>query len=286
VDLSAAVTGGDGRLIAYPFVSAILLSFQNKLVGSPGVWVGLKNYEDLLVGRDLSAQFLQSVRVSFLFTLAATVLKFFLGMSMALLLNEIFPGRMFVRALFFLPWAIPGLIVGLTWKWMYDGSAVGLLNMLALRLGLTNDLIQWLGNYDLALWAVVIAVVWASTPFWAMMFLAGLQAIPGELYEAAEIDGAGVFGRFRHITVPGLTNVIIITAMLSTIWTATSINFIYVLTNGGPADATMTFPMLAYQIGVAGAQRLGTGATISLFFFPVFLVMIYFLTKRMLAAER
>jgi multiple sugar transport system permease protein len=267
-------------------VSAILLSFQAKLVGTPGVWVGFKNYEDLLFGRDLSAQFIQSVKVSFLFTAVAIVLKFILGLSMALLLHDQFPGRTFVRALFFLPWAIPGLIVGLTWKWMYDGSAVGLLNMLALRLGLTNDLIQWLGNYDLALWAVVVAVVWASTPFWAMMFLAGLQAIPSELYEAAEIDGADVLGRFRHITLPGLANVIVITAMLSTIWTATSINFVYVLTNGGPAGATMTFPMLAYQIGVAGAQRLGTGATISLFFFPVFLVMIYFLTKRMLAAER
>lgn len=273
-------------LIAYPFVSAILLSFQNKLVGSPGIWVGFKNYEDLLVGRDLSAQFLQSVRVSFIFTLAATIVKFVLGMAMALLLHEQFPARTFIRALFFLPWAIPGLIVGLTWKWMYDGSSVGLLNMLALRLGLTTDLIQWLGNYDLALWAVVVAVVWASTPFWAMMFLAGLQAIPGELYEASQIDGAGVFGRFRHVTIPGLSNVIVITAMLSTIWTATSINFVYVLTNGGPAGATMTFPLLAYQIGVAGAQRLGTGATISLFFFPIFLLMIYFLTKRMLASEK
>jgi multiple sugar transport system permease protein len=273
-------------LIAYPFVSAILLSFQNKLVGSPGIWVGLKNYEDLLVGRDLSAQFLQSVRVSFVFTLAATVIKFLLGLSMALLLHEQFPARTYVRALFFLPWAIPGLIVGLTWKWMYDGSAVGLLNMIALRLGLSSELIQWLGNYDLALWAVVVAVVWASTPFWAMMFLAGLQAIPAELYEAAEIDGADVFGRFRNITLPGLANVIVITAMLSTIWTATSINFVYVLTNGGPAGATMTFPLLAYQIGVAGAQRLGTGATISLFFFPLFLIMIYFLTKRMLATEK
>src|SRR6266849_1561539 len=244
-------------LIAYPFVSAILLSFQSKLVGSPGVWVGFKNYEDLLLGRDLSAQFLQSVRVSFLFTVAAIAMKFVLGLAMALLLHEQFAGRMYVRALFFLPWAIPGLIAGLTWKWMYDGSSVGLLNMIALRLGLTGEYIQWLANYDLALWAVVVAVVWASTPFWAMMLLAGLQAIPSELYEAAEIDGAGVFGRFRHITMPGLAGIIVITAMLSTIWTATSINFVYVLTNGGPANATMTFPLLAYQIGVSGAGRLG-----------------------------
>src|SRR5438477_10653522 len=94
-------------LIGYPFVSAILLSFQAKLVGSPGVWVGLQNYQDLLVGRDLSAQFLQSVKVSFLFTIAAIACKFVLGMAMALLLHETFPGRTYVRALFFLPWAIP-----------------------------------------------------------------------------------------------------------------------------------------------------------------------------------
>jgi len=273
-------------LIAYPFFSAILLSFQAKLVGSPAVWVGLGNYQDLFTGRDLSGQFWQSVRVTILFTVAADVCKFALGMAMALLLNERFPGRMAVRALFFLPWAIPSLIVGLTWKWMFDGSAVGLLNLLALRLGLTHELIQWLGNYNLALWAVVVAVVWASTPFWAMMFLAGLQAIPGELYEAAEIDGADVLGRFRHITLPGLANIIVITTMLSTIWTATSINFIYVLTNGGPAGATMTFPMLAYQVGVAGAQRLGMGATISLVFTPIFIVLIFFLTRRMLSSER
>jgi len=273
-------------LIAYPFVSAILLSFQAKLVGTPGVWVGFQNYYDLLFGRDLSAQFLQSVKVTVLLTVVAQACKFVLGMCMALLLNEQFKGRNVMRAFFFIPWAIPTLIAGLTWKWMYDGSAVGLLNMLALRLGLTKDLIQWLGNYDLALWAVMVAVVWASTPFWGMMFLAGLQAIPPDLYEAAEIDGADVFQRYLHVTLPGLTPIIIITALLSTIWTANSINFVYVLTGGGPAGATRTFPLLAYEIGVAGAQRLGMGATISLFFFPVFLVMIYVLTRRMLGEER
>src|SRR5262249_13159157 len=181
---------------------------------------------------------------------------------------------------------VPTLIAGLTWKWLYDGSQAGMLNMLALKLGLTHDLIQWLGNYDLALVSVVVAVVWAGTPFWAMMFLAGLQAIPGELYEAAEIDGANAFQRFLSITMPALAPIIVITTMLSTIWTATSINFTYILTGGGPANATMIFPLLAYQVGVAGAQRLGMGAAISLFFFPIFLAMIYFLTRRMLTEAR
>ena len=273
-------------LIAYPFFSAILLSFQAKLVGAPGTWVGLQNYQELLFGRDVGGVFRQSVVVSIIFVTAAQAMKAILGLSMALLLNEQFPYRMLVRGIFFIPWAIPTLIAGLTWTWMYDPTPIGLLNMLALRLGLSSDLIQWLGNYNMALWSVTVAVVWASTPFWAMMLLAGLQSISSELYEASEIDGADVFQRFWNITMPGISNVLIITFMLSTIWTANSINFVYVLTGGGPANATMIFPLLAYQIGVAGAQRLGMGATISLFFFPVFLVMIYFLTRRMLASDR
>jgi multiple sugar transport system permease protein len=272
-------------LVAYPFVSAILLSFQSKLVGSPGAWIGFRNYEELLWGRDVGPLFRQSVVVSLMFVAAAQTIKLFLGMAMALLLNEQFPFRMVVRGIFFIPWAVPTLIAGLTWKWMYEGTHIGLLNMVGLRLGLITDLVQWLGNFNLALWSTVVAVVWASTPFFAMMFLAGLQAIPSELYEAAEIDGADTFGRFFNITLPNLMPIVIITLMLSTIWTANSINFVYVLTGGGPANATMIFPLLAYQVGVAGGGRLGMGATISLFFFPVFLVMIYFLTKRMLAEE-
>jgi multiple sugar transport system permease protein len=134
--------------------------------------------------------------------------------------------------------------------------------------------------------SVLVVVVWQGTPFWSMMFLAGLQAISGELYEAAAIDGANVFHRFWHITLPGLENVIVITCMLSTIWTANGINYVYILTGGGPANATMVFPMLAYQIGIAGAQRLGMGAAIALCFFPFFLVLIYFLSRRMLSSNQ
>jgi multiple sugar transport system permease protein len=117
------------------------------------------------------------------------------------------------------------------------------------------------------------------------MFLAGMQAIPGDQYEAAALDGANVFRRFRDITLPGLKPAIIVTALLSTIWTANSINFIFVLTKGGPVDATMTFPMLAYEIGIAGARQLGLAAAVSVLFFPVFIIAIFILTKRMLSAE-
>jgi len=273
-------------LIAYPFFAAILLSFQNKLVGRPGVWVGLDNYANFLFGNTPTGQqFRSSVVVSFVYTFAAIAAKFVLGMLAALLLNEKFPGRMFFRALIFVPWAIPSIISAFTWQWMYAGSKYGLFNMILVKTGIAPEMVQWLANPKLALWSSVVAVVWAGMPFWAMMFLAGMQAIPAELYEAASIDGASVIQRFRHVTLPGLDNVIAITFMMSTIWTANSLTFVYVLTGGGPGNATMIFPMLTYQLGIA-TQQLGRGATVPLMFMPFFLIMIYFLTKRMLATQR
>ena len=144
---------------------------------------------------------------------------------------------------------------------------------------------QWLANPRLALWSIVAVVIWQGTPFYAMMMLAGMQAIPSEQYEAATIDGANVFQRFTRITLPNLRPAIIITCLLSTIWTANSINFVFVLTRGGPGNATMTFPMLAYEIGIDGARQLGTAAAVSVLFFPIFIVAIFILTKRMLSSE-
>ncbi|MDQ3780947.1 MAG: sugar ABC transporter permease, partial [Chloroflexota bacterium] len=146
-------------------------------------------------------------------------------------------------------------------------------------------LIQFLANPNTALWAVVLVAIWQGTPFFTMMFLAGMQAISSEQYEAAALDGANVFRRFLDVTLPALRAPIIITALLSTIWTANSINFIFALTRGGPVNATMTFPMLAYEIGIAGARQLGLAAAVSVLFFPFFIIAIVILTRRMLSAE-
>lgn len=272
-------------LIAYPFVSAIVLSLQHKVVGGPATWVGLQNYHDLLFGKQYGAVFRKSVRISFLYTAVAVAVKLALGMCMALLLNEKFRGRMFMRAVLFLPWAMPTLITALTWRWIYDGTPNGLLNLLRIDYLRKDTLVQYLANPHLALWSVIAVVVWQGTPFYTMMFLAGMQAIPSEQYEAAAMDGANVFQRFLFITLPSLVPVIIITTLLSTIWTANSINFVYILTRGGPANATTTFPMLAYEIGIDGARQLGTAAAVSVMFFPLFIVAIFLLTKRMLSAE-
>jgi multiple sugar transport system permease protein len=272
-------------LIAYPFVSAIALSLQHKVVGGAATWVGLENYRDLLFGAQYSEIFRTSIRVSFIFVAVSIALKFVLGMAMALLLHETFRGRMLMRAILFLPWAMPSLIVALAWRWIYEGSPNGLLNLILIDYFGSDTVVQWLADPRLALWSIIVAVVWQGTPFWTMMFLAGLQSISSEMYEAAELDGASVFQRFFYITLPSLRPVIIITTLLSTIWTANSINFIYILTKGGPVNATMTFPMLAFDIGIIGARQLGLAAAVSVIFFPLFIVAIYILTKRMLATE-
>jgi multiple sugar transport system permease protein len=272
-------------LISYPFVSAIVLSMQHKVIGGPATWVGLGNYRDLLVGKQYSEVFRASVWVSFFYTAVSVAIKLVLGMCMALLLNERFRGRMLMRAVLFLPWAMPTLITGLTWRWIYDGTPNGLLNLIRIQYFGQDTLVQWLANPRLALWSIVAVVIWQGTPFYAMMMLAGMQAIPSEQYEAATIDGANVFQRFTRITLPNLRPAIIITCLLSTIWTANSINFVFVLTRGGPGNATMTFPMLAYEIGIDGARQLGTAAAVSVLFFPIFIVAIFILTKRMLSSE-
>ena len=269
-------------MIAYPFVYGILLSFQHKVIGAPATWAGWSNYTDLLFGEQYGGVFRASVFASVLYTGVAVCAKLVLGMCMALLLNERFRGRTVMRGLLFVPWALPTVIVGLTWRWMYEGSDHGLINLI-LRDLLGLGPIQFLADPGLALWSVLAVVVWQGTPFYTMMFLAAMQVIPADQYEAASIDGANVFQRFFYVTLPWLRPAIVITTLLSTIWTANSINFIYVLTNGGPLNATLTFPMLAYQIGIQG-RDLGTSSAVSVIFFPLFIVIIYVLTKRMLPA--
>jgi multiple sugar transport system permease protein len=273
-------------LIAYPFVSAVWLSLNRKVVGADPIFIGPGNFYELLFGQQYGVRFRNTVRVSFVFVAASIALKFFLGMCMALLLNERFRGRAIMRGILFIPWAMPSMIVALSWKWIYEGSPNGLINKILINYFGSETIIQFLANPKYALWSVIFAAIWQGTPFWTIMFLAGMQAIPGELYEAAKIDGANAFQRYLFITLPQLRGVIIVTSLLSTIWTANSINFIYVLTRGGPADATMTFPMLAFEIGPAAiGGQLGLASAISVMFFPVFIVAIFILTKRMLAND-
>lgn len=263
-------------LVAYPFFSAMYLSLQNKMVGSPGRFVGLENYAELL--RD--EVFLRTAWNSVVYTLVAVAIKFVLGLTMALILDQSRRFNNLFRTLLFLPWAVPVVIVSLNWRWIFDDLS-GFLNNFLITFHLTHDIISWLSDPRLAMGCVIAVVVWAGTPFYAMTFLAGLQAIPKELYEAAEIDGASIVQQFVFVTVPRLRTIFVTTVMLSTIWTATNLQFVLILTRGGPASRTQIFPHLAYEIAL-GARRLGMGAAVSLVFFPLLVVLIILLTRRML----
>ncbi len=263
-------------LVAYPFVAAIYLSLQNKMVGAPGRFIGVQNYVELF--RD--EVFWRTTYNTIVYTAVGVGLKFLLGLTMALILDQERRFNNVFRTLLFMPWAIPVVIVALNWRWIYDDLS-GFLNNFLITFHITSDIISWLSDPSLAMGCVIAVVVWAGTPFYAMTFLAGLQAIPRELYEAAEIDGASIVQQFVYVTVPRLRTIFLTTVMLSTIWTATNLQFVFILTRGGPANRTEIFPHLAY-VTALGARRLGLGAAVSLVFFPLLVVLIILLTRRML----
>ena len=272
-------------LIAYPLLYSVWLSLQDIKVGGQGTFVGFGNYYKLLfdTGGRMYNAFWNSVQVTAVYTGGALIGKCIIGMATALVLHAHIRARTLWRALLFLPWAIPAIVSAYSWKWIYN-DVNGVLNNVMLNAGWIDRPILFLADPDLAMKALLASVIWQGTPFWTMTFLAGLQAIPAELYEAAQIDGASTFKSFWFITLPNMVGVIIVTVMLSAIFTTNSIQSVYILTNGGPGNATETFALLAVNQGIR-AYELGMAATIPLLFVPVFALMIYFLTRRMLRAE-
>jgi multiple sugar transport system permease protein len=200
---------------------------------------------------------------------------------MALVLSQDRPLNFLYRTILFVPWAVPTIVAALSYRWIYDDFS-GLYNNLLLALFDMGDVISWLGDPNLAMGSVIAVVVWSGTPFYTMSFLAGLKAIPNELYEAARIDGASVWQEFWHITVPQMRKVFVIVVMLSSIWTSTNLVIVQILTNGGPANATQIMPNLSYKYALL-AGRLGIGSAVNMVFFPLLAILIYILSRRMLA---
>jgi len=266
-------------LLLYPFLDAILLSFQERFIGKDGTWVGLRNYADLFKPNSI---FLKAAWNTLAITGGAIVGKLIIGMAMACVLNQRLRLRNVWRGLMFLPWAVPAVVTAYAWRFLFDTS--GPINGLVAQFGLLDDYIYFFNDARIALPALILVVIWSGTPFWTMNLLAGMQAIPGEQYEAAEIDGASTFQRFRYITVPSLKPVIFVTALLSTIWTSANLTQILVLTGGGPNYSTTTLPLLAYLVAIPG-HELGAGATISMMMMPAYAILVYFLTRQMLREE-
>ena len=266
-------------VVAYPFISAIILSFQDKYVGAGAKWIGLKNYYELFG----DPKFIQVIRNTIVYTLGSVGIKFMLGLAMALVLHQKRRFNYIFRTVLFVPWAVPTVVTALNFRWIYDDFS-GMINNILLTLGLADDVISWLGDPAYAMGSIIAVVVWAGTPFYTMSFLAGLQAIPKELYEAARIDGANVWHEFWHITIPQLKNVFTIVVMLSTIWTSTNLVVVLILTNGGPANRTQILPNLAYKLALL-AGRLGIGSAVNMVFFPMLALFIIMLSRRMLKQQ-
>jgi multiple sugar transport system permease protein len=257
-----------GLFIAYPFVKGIELSVTDTKVGIPGHFVGLQNFS--AIWND--SIFRIAVWNTCLYTAVATVFKLALGLWLAVLLNNNFKGKAFTRAFILLPFIIPTVLSTLAWKWMFDPT-FSVINWGLFRMGLIHTRINWLGDPNLALISVIIVNVWRGVPFFAISLLAGLQTISPELHEAAAIDGARAWQRFIHVTWPLLLPVTLVVLLFSVIQTFADFQLVYVLTGGGPANATQLFSTYAYQIGI-GTGLLSQGATISLAVFPVLLLVV------------
>jgi multiple sugar transport system permease protein len=257
-----------GLFIAYPFVKGVLLSVTDTRVGVPGNFVGIANFVKLWHD-DI---FRTAVYNTFLYTFVTTVFKLVLGLWLALLLNRHFRGKAITRAFILLPFIIPTVLSTLAWQWMFDPT-FSVINWMLFHLGLIHSRINWLGDDQLAMTSVIIVNVWRGVPFYAISLLAGLQTISPELHEAAAIDGARAWNRFRHVTWPLLLPVTMVVVLFSVIQTFADFQLVYVLTRGGPANATQLFATYAYQIGV-GTGLLSEGAAISLAIFPVLLLVV------------
>jgi multiple sugar transport system permease protein len=240
-------------IMMVPLAIGISYAFRDIQLLNPfsGGFVGLANFRALAA----DPNFWNALRNTLQWTVVSVVLQFVLGLILALLLNRPFPGRSIVQALVFLPWAVPNFLSGLNWAWLLN-PVVGPLPHWAVALGLSSTPSNILSDPATALWGPIIANVWWGIPFFAITLLAALQSIPRDIYEAAEIDGAGAIERFRTITLPFLAPTIAITLLLRAVWIANAADLIVVMTRGGPADSTQ---IVASYIFTQAFQRLDFG---------------------------
>jgi multiple sugar transport system permease protein len=263
-------------VVVFPVLQTAWLSLHDYIIYRPqdSRFVGLANFANLVADE----VFWISLGNSVLWIVLVVGGQFLLGFAAALVLNQSFAWRGLARALVVVPWALPSVIIGLMWTWMYDFN-VGVVNDVLLRLGLIDAPLAWLARPDTALYAVILALIWQGFPFFAITTLAGLQTIPAERYEAAELDGATRFQRLRHVILPGLADVLATALLLRIIWVANSLDVILVMTGGGPGYATHTLPLYAFLKAYSGME-FGQGAALALVLTAILLVVVAAYVRR------
>jgi len=256
--------------LTYPLGLGLWLGFTDTRIGREGIFIGVENYQSLWD----DSVFWLSVFNTLLYTISASILKFALGLWLALILNERLPFKSFFRAVVLLPWVVPTVLSAIAFWWIYD-SQFSILSWVLLEWGWIDSRINFLGDPENARASVIAANVWRGIPFVAITLLAGLQTIPPSLYEAATLDGASRWQLFRYVTFPLLTPIIAIVMTFSVLFTFTDFQLIYVLTRGGPVNATHLMATLSFQRGISGGQ-LGEGAAIAVAMIPFLLAAILF----------
>ena len=261
--------------IAWPFIKAVYTSMTIRTMSREVKFVGLDNYIRLYS----DTYYWQSVKATFIFTFGSIIFKLIFGLIAALLLHSLKRGRNVITALVLLPWIIPSVVQALAWKSIYD-PLFGGLNPLLMGLGILDQPLSWLADPSLAMASVIAVNVWAGIPFFTVNMLAGMASIDGEMYEAASIDGANAWEKFRNITLPSLRFVIAIATLLSTIWTFNNFETIFLLTQGGPGNLTKVYSIMAYEKAIRSLQ-FGPGTAIAFSLVPVLLFFILLLSRFM-----
>jgi multiple sugar transport system permease protein len=264
-------------LIGYPFLLALWIAVTNQTVGNAATakFIGLDNFAWAVQ----NTIFQTALRNTILLTVGTEIVKMLLGTTLAFLLIRPFKGRGIARALIIIPWAIPIAISVIAWRWMFD-SQYSVINWALVHAGLVSPLSKpnYLGDPNIAIWSIAAVNVWRGVPFSAIIVMAGLTSIPPELLEAARLDGASFLQRWRMVIVPIIAPILFISLLFSIVFTLTDMTVVYLLTGGGPVNSTHVLSSLAFQVGVR-STALSRGAAISLFLFPVVLVIAFWLLR-------
>ena len=269
-------------VVFLPMFRTITYSFMSYILYKPAEiqYHGFANYKMLFS----DPLFYTSLKNTIIWIVGIILFQFLLGFATALLLNKDFFLRGLARSLILVPWVTPSVITALMWRWMYDGN-YGLINQILAKTGMIKQFIPFLADMNLALPSIMFALVWQGFPFFAIMLLAGLQAIPEQLYEAAEIDGASHVQRFWSITVPMLKPVILTTVLLRTIWVANSLDVILIMTGGGPGYSTYTLPVYSYVKAYKGMD-FGYSSTIAVLLTILLMVIVTGYVRNILKGDK
>ncbi len=269
-------------LIAFPLGKVIHDAFTHVHLINKSMtgFAGIENFKTITEDE----HFVQAVKNTILWTIFSVAGEYLMGMITAVLLNQKFKGRAIFRTCIFIPWLVPIIVAGMTWDWMLNPE-FGIVNYMLKNLGLISNSINFLGDSKYALATVIFVNIWRSFPYYTISFLSAMQSIPGDLAEAASIDGAGMFRRFFSVTLPQLRSVSLVILFIHVIWTAVNFDFIWVMTEGGPNYATETLPVMIYRYSMRKFD-VGAASALSTMMFTVMVVLfIFYYRKRSQLSE-